>query len=215
MDKPDIPSLILVDPNPAMCQAWSRAFDGLPAVSIVQGRFEDLDRFDCMVGPANSFGLMDGGVDAAITRYFGDALPSRVQERILEEFLGEQPVGASLIVETGHPDHPFLAHTPTMRVPMLVSRTDYVYLAMHAMLVAVRAHNRRAERRIEVVACPGLGTGVGQTPFVEAARQMALAYRNALNPPARLNWQHAHDRQAAIRRGGDYWLREAPEGPTE
>ena len=67
-----------------------------------------------MVSAANSFGLMDGGVDLAITRFFGEPLMQRIQTRILEEYLGEQPVGTSLIVETGHPAHPFVAHTPTL-----------------------------------------------------------------------------------------------------
>jgi len=51
----------------------------------------------------------------------------RVQERILQDYLGEQPVGTSIIVETGHHKHPFIAHTPTMRVPMPIATTDNVY----------------------------------------------------------------------------------------
>ncbi|ECE9311446.1 phage tail protein, partial [Salmonella enterica subsp. enterica serovar Napoli] len=35
-----------------------------------------------MVSTANSFGLMDGGVDAAITAYFGPQLQERVQRNI-------------------------------------------------------------------------------------------------------------------------------------
>jgi O-acetyl-ADP-ribose deacetylase (regulator of RNase III) len=82
-----------------------------------------------MVSAANSFGLMDGGVDAAIAQFFGYALQERGQQRFLDEFLGEQLVVTSLIVETGHPKHPFIAHTPTMRVPMHIAHTDHVYVA--------------------------------------------------------------------------------------
>ncbi|HXF58508.1 MAG TPA: hypothetical protein VN539_01680, partial [Candidatus Saccharimonadales bacterium] len=71
-------SLILVDPKPPIAEAFRLAFEGLPRVEVVTGRFEELPRFDCMVSAANSFGLMDGGVDAAITRFFGDALMDRV-----------------------------------------------------------------------------------------------------------------------------------------
>jgi O-acetyl-ADP-ribose deacetylase (regulator of RNase III) len=133
--------LILVSPEPALYAAFREEFEGLPNVEVVDGFFEQLPEFDCMVSPANSFGLMDGGVDAAIIRFFGDALMDRVQERILDEYLGEQPVGTSMMVETEHPRHPFLAHTPTMRVPMPIARTDYPYLAMWAMLLAVRRHS--------------------------------------------------------------------------
>src|SRR5262245_17188567 len=127
--------LILVSPEPLLCQAFQEQFGELPDVEVVTGHFEQLAEFDCLVSPANSFGLMDGGTDGAITRFCGHALMERVQKRILDEYLGEQPVGTSLIVETGHAIHPFLAHTPTMRVPMPVARTDYVYLAMWAMLL--------------------------------------------------------------------------------
>ncbi|VEA17077.1 caudovirales tail fibre assembly protein [Salmonella enterica subsp. enterica] len=39
-------------------------------------------------GNAETFGLMDGGVDAAITAYFGSQLQERVQQNIIREYLG-------------------------------------------------------------------------------------------------------------------------------
>ena len=196
--------LILVDPNPAFCSALALCFQGFSQCEIVTGYFEDLPEFDCMVSAANSFGLMDGGIDAAIIAFFGEQLQKRVQKRILEEYLGEQPVGTSFVIETNHPRHPYLAHTPTMRIPMPIGRTDYVYLAMWAMLLAVRKHNREAEHKIHTVACPGLGTGIGTMEFSEAARQMSLAYKHFLEPPRHITWQYASDRQARILRGGDF-----------
>jgi O-acetyl-ADP-ribose deacetylase (regulator of RNase III) len=195
--------LILVSPEPLLCAAFRERFDGLPRVEVVDGYFERLPEFDCLVSPANSFGIMDGGMDAAIIRFFGYALQELVQQRILEEYRGEQPVGTSIIVETGHAKHPYLAHTPTMRIPMPIARTDYAYLAMWAMLLAVHRHNRETERQIGSVACSGLGTGVGRMPFPEAARQMALAYRNYLSPPPQITVQFARERQRQIGRGGD------------
>lgn len=195
--------LILVDPNHNLCLAWRKHFDGLPNVEIVTSYFEQLPEFDCMVSAANSFGLMDGGVDLAIIRFFGYELMKRVQERILADYLGEQPVGTSIIVETGHPDHPFIVHTPTMRVPMEISRTDNVYLAMWAMLLAVRKHNQNEQPPIKVIACPGLGTATGQVPVNEAARQMALAYTHFLKPPRYIDWRFASERQDEIKYGGD------------
>ena len=198
--------LILVDPNEAVCKAWSSAFDEFPDVSIVNGRFESLAEFDCLVSAANSFGIMDGGVDLAITRFFGVELMNRVQARIIDEYLGEQPIGTSFIVETGHPKHPFVAHTPTMRVPMSISSTDNVYTAMWAMLLAVRRHNGSSPSQIRKVACPGLGTATGRVPPDEAARQMALAYEWYVNPWASIDWRIAQARQAQIGRGGDLMI---------
>jgi len=195
--------LILVDPNAHVCGAWEQEFAGLGKVEVVNDRFENLPEFDCMVSAANSFGLMDGGVDLAIARYFGDDLVNRVQRWVIEEFRGEQPVGTSFIIETHHPKHPFLAHTPTMRVPMSISRTDNVYRAMWALLLAIHRHNRQDPRVIRSIACPGLGTATGRVPAKEAARQMALAYRWFLDPPLSMNWDQATNRQIAVRYGGD------------
>src|SRR2546423_1741865 len=84
---------VLVAPNAQLGAALEARFTGLPGVKVVESRFEELGRFDCMVSAGNSFGLMDGGVDAAITRFFGSPLMDKVQRQILEEYLGEQPVG--------------------------------------------------------------------------------------------------------------------------
>lgn len=195
--------LILVDPQSSLCLAFQEYFKELPNVEIVNGYFEQLPEFDCMVSAANSFGLMDGGIDLAIIRFFGNTLKDKVQKHILEEYLGEQSVGTSFIVETDHPKHPFLAHTPTMRVPMQIAHTDNVYLAMWAMLLAVRRHNLQAKRQIKIIACPGLGTATGQVPYSEAARQMSFAYKHFLYPPQRIDWQLANERQERVYYGGD------------
>jgi O-acetyl-ADP-ribose deacetylase (regulator of RNase III) len=195
--------LILVAPNPLLCKAFQQHFSYLPKVEIVNNYFEWLLEFDCLVSPANSFGMMDGGMDAAIVRFFGRALMERVQQRILQDYLGEQPVGTSMIVETGHRLHSFLAHTPTMRVPMSIVGTDIPYIAMWAMLLAIRQHNQHSEQPINTIACPGLGTGIGRVPYTEAARQMALAYDHFLYPPKHLNCIVAAERQLQIWEGGD------------
>ncbi|NEQ71016.1 MAG: phage tail protein [Symploca sp. SIO2D2] len=193
--------LILVAPNSQLFAAFQQHFSYLPNIEIVNNYFEWLPEFDCLVSPANSFGMMDGGMDAAIIRFFGHSLMAKVQQYILKEFLGEQPVGTSFIVETGHPKHPFLAHTPTMRVPMSIAGTDIPYVAMWAMLLAVRRYNQSSDRKIDSVACPGLGTGIGRVPYPEAARQMALAYDNFLHPPKFLNCIVAAERQLQIWEG--------------
>ena len=93
--------LILVDPNKTLCEAWQEVFENHSNVTIRNDYFENIKSFDCMVSAANSFGLMDGGVDLAITRYFGRELQYKVQEIIRTKYYGEQPVGTSIIVETG------------------------------------------------------------------------------------------------------------------
>ncbi|EFA9258770.1 hypothetical protein C1589_004476 [Escherichia coli] len=86
-------NLILSAPVKEMTEAFKRVFANADNVNIVGKPFEAIREFDCMVSAANSFGLMDGGVDAAITAFFGTQLQSRVQNHIICEYLGEQPVG--------------------------------------------------------------------------------------------------------------------------
>lgn len=194
----NIEKLILVDPNSFLCKAWEKEFKAFEHIAIENKRFEMLEQFDCMVSAANSFGLMDGGVDLAIIRFFGAQLQQRVQQQLIDSYSGEQPIGTSMIVETGHRLHPYLAHTPTMRVPMPINDTDNVYVAMKAMLLAVRDFNR-IENRISTIACPGLGTATGRVEPEEAARQMALAYKNVLHPPEEINWTFAVARHREIK----------------
>jgi O-acetyl-ADP-ribose deacetylase (regulator of RNase III) len=195
--------LILVDPIADLCRAWQQEFDGIEGVTIVNGYFEELTEYDCMVSAGNSFGLMDGGVDLAIVGYFGIDLMDRVQQQIIDRYRGEQLVGSSFIIATNHPLHPFLAHTPTMRIPMSIATTDNVYRAMWGMLLAVWQHNQQAERQINSIACPGLGTLTGGVPVDRAAKQMRLAYKHFLHPPTLISWPYATARQKSIGAGGD------------
>jgi O-acetyl-ADP-ribose deacetylase (regulator of RNase III) len=182
--------LLLLDADAAICHAWRATFAGVEAVHIRNGRFESLpSAFDCLVSPANSFGLMDGGMDAAIIDYFGLALEERVQQEIWRRHRGEQPVGTCILVPTEDPSCPWLAHCPTMRVPMNVSWSNHAYAALLAALVSAEAGG------VQVLACPGLGTGVGQMPPDVAARQMRYAFDIWKGSFIRPNWDIPWDRE--------------------
>jgi len=213
--------LIVSAVNEELYNEFLKAFKGFPEeIEVVFNRFEDTD-FDCVVSAANSFGLMDGGVDQCITDYFGVQMMNRVQQRILDDFAGEQPVGTSIIVPGLTPDMigsnkrldrmKYVAHTPTMRVPKSVTNTDNPYKAMKAALLAVQNHNRnlearelngdeifRGESRINTVVTPGLATLAGSVPYANAAFQMALATFHVMNPPKSINWYYASERDAEI-----------------
>ena len=194
--------LILVDRDREFSDAARWHFRSHPEVQVVCGRFEDLSSFDCVVTAGNSFGLMDAGMDLAVVRFFGRHVMERIQKRILEDHLGEQPVGTCLIVPTDHPAHPFIAHAPTMRVPMNIQCTDHVYLAMWAAFTAVHRHNRSESRKIESLACPGLGTGTGGMDRLEAALQLYLAYEHYQRPPESINPSVAQRRHERVHYGG-------------
>ncbi len=185
-----------------MCDAFLERFEGLPRVTVIQTLFEDLPPHDCFVTAANSFGIMTAGIDAAVVRFHGQELMRRVQERIMDEYLGEQPIGTSFIEATGNPDYPFIAHSPTMRVPGSIDGTDKVYAATWASLLAVYRHKVTQEASIETVVFPAMGAGFGGVPFREVARQMACAYKHYLNPPHRMDWDMVARRHLDIHYDG-------------
>lgn len=193
---------ILVDRGREFTDVLKWQFRDHPEVEIACGRFENLPSFDCVITAGNSFGLMDAGMDLAVVRFFGTQLMSDIQRLILEDYLGEQTVGTSIILPTHNVIHPFVAHTSTMRAPMNIRGTDHVYVALWAALTAIHRHNRTELRKIETVACPGLGTGTGGMDSLEAALQMCLAYRHFRKPPKWINPSLTQSRHEAVHYGG-------------
>jgi len=148
--------VILRDRGAAVVAAWQQHFDGLDNVEIGQGDIFDVTA-DAIVSPANSFGYMDGGIDAVYIHRFGTGLQSRLQQRLVEEHHGELPVGQAVIVETVDEEIPWLVSAPTMRIPEPVPNTLNAYLAFRAALRAVLEHNADgANEPIGSVLCPGL-----------------------------------------------------------
>ena len=190
--------LILVDTNPDLCNEWKKAFVNIKEVEIVNDSFQNIANYDCIVSPANSFGLMDGGFDKAIINFFGKKLEDDVQKFILQKYDGEQPVGTCFIIETFNEMHPYIAHTPTMRIPSVISETENVYYAMKAMLSEIKKFNE-PKQIIKTVLCPGLGTATGRVAPDVAAQQMLLAYTYHKNPPTKLDWAYARNRNLEIK----------------
>ncbi|QGJ70141.1 O-acetyl-ADP-ribose deacetylase [Planctomycetales bacterium 10988] len=195
--------LWLVHPERAAIEAFRERFANLPNVQFFQTKFEELPPHDCFVTAANSYGLMDGGIDAVVVEYFGVELMKKAQDHILNEFLGEQPIGTSFLIETNHPNIPYVAHTPTMRVPHSIEGTDKVYLATWASLLTIYRHNAQHPGSIKTVAFPAMGAGYGCVEFPEVARQMAIAYEHYLDPPHRQTWEMAARRQKSIHYDGN------------
>lgn len=204
--------LILRDLSAPLVEAWRRAFAGSARVEIVRGDiFSDragalpagaaVDvRADALVSPANSFGFMDGGIDAVYSYQLGPQLEANLRAHLAAEHGGELPVGQAVIVPTERPEIPWLVAAPTMRVPMPVDRTANAYLALRAALRAVLAHNAAGRPAIRSVLCPGLATAVGRMPPARCARQMRLAWDRTIGGPPFLptTWREIHDDLAAM-----------------
>lgn len=169
-------TLILCDDQPALVRAWRRHFADYPEVSVELGDLLEIET-DAYVSPANSFGFMDGGIDAELSARF-----PRVRERVqdaIERLGGLLPVGQAIIVRTDDPYVPYVVCAPTMQIPGVVDGTNNAFRAMLAVLRAVSLFNS-AGGEIESVAMPGLCTGVGHMPAEDAAVQMLRAYEEWL-----------------------------------
>ncbi|MFO1407410.1 MAG: macro domain-containing protein [Steroidobacteraceae bacterium] len=166
--------VIVVGTNRDLVAAWSEEFGGYPAVRVVHGSIFDADA-NTLVSPANSFGVMDGGLDGKLRDYFGPSIEQTVRERIRRDFDGELPVGLATVVETGHPRHRYLVSAPTMRCPTDVSLTINAYLAMRATLNAASRHPEPLS-----VAIPGFCALTGGMPPTQVARQMRIAYERVV-----------------------------------
>ena len=198
-------TLWLIHPEKEMCDAFRERFSELPKTKVIQSSYEELPPHDCFATAANSFGIMNAGIDAAVIRVFGVELMKQIQFRIMDEYLGEQLVGTAFIHATEKKEYPFLVHAPTMRVPGSIDGKDNIYRATWATLLTVNQHNLTSEHKIETLVFPAFGTGFGGVPYSEAARQMAVAYKNYLNPPHRIgeNWDYVLARQKAISYDGN------------
>lgn len=199
--------LILTALDAALADAWTAFCGDLDFVTVHRGSILDVD-CDAVVSPANSFGFMDGGVDAVYLNHFGPSLQRRVQQHILAHHHGELLVGSAAIVETGDASTPYLIAAPTMRVPMILQHSVSPYLAARAVFLLVQ-HGRfvvgeQAEqpiaRQVQTVAFPGLGTGVGRVPASTCAHQMRQAIDDMIlrqyRPPD--SWAEASQRHQLL-----------------
>lgn len=180
----------------AMQDAWRSAIEEtLPAdirdrFELVQSNLADLPSkkisCDCVVSPANSYGIMDGGYDLALSEMFKgkqgvQTLTRHCQAAMREKWAGYLPPGACMLVplpddvRTNPLKAKAIAVIPTMRIPEDATwNRDLVYNAMWGLLNAVRAH----ETPIESVLLTGLGTGVGMVSPQRCAVQMMLAVKH-------------------------------------
>jgi len=191
--------IILVDLWEPLVRAWTEAFSEFAEVQVRQGDFF-AEAADALVSPANSFGVMDGGLDAAIRAKLGGSIETTVQQRILDVHHGELPVGSAEVVPTDHARWPFLVVAPTMRVPESVAQTLNSYLAFRGALLAIARHNRTSRRqRIESVVVPGLGTGIGAMDARRCAAQMRIAFEHVKKPARIPSFSMIHEIHQKLR----------------
>jgi O-acetyl-ADP-ribose deacetylase (regulator of RNase III) len=176
--------LNLVDTNEEVIAAWHQVFADVPQVTVRHGSIFDHPA-DALVSPANSFGYMNGGLDFAISKHLGWHLEKDLQRIIREKYYGELLIGQAEILPTGNAQFPYLLAAPTMRTPMTITRGPNIYQAMKAILVLLRygkmATGELVSDKVQRIAIPGLGTGIGQVRPLVCAHQMRLAWEDVLH----------------------------------
>lgn len=163
-------------------------------VELIHDSFDNFMRqhkIHCVVSPANAFGLMDGGYDLALTKWYGNQLQYRVQEYILEHFYGEQPVGTSFLIETKKDDQ-YLIHTPTMQTPQLIEDPRVIYHCMRSTLIEAMRHN------MDSILIPMFGGACGGVKPNVVAEMMWRAYRQLQHPPEKLSWDYADELEIPV-----------------
>ncbi|KAI8963222.1 macro domain-like protein [Daldinia sp. FL1419] len=160
--------------------------------------------FDLVVSPANSYGILDGGFDDAISRAFSpkteyDALTRVAQKELYRLHSGYLPPGSCCIV--GIPESfrgtlryhdgngwgcRYLALCPTMRVPSPCDwDRDVVYECIWSLLNAIEQHNKNGNgdgsKRIESILMTPLGTGTGGISDDKWAKQAVLAIKHYID----------------------------------
>lgn len=165
-------TIYLLDLNSNITQSWNKCFTNL--ANIIQDDFKhfmDNHTIDCVVSPGNSKGIMAGGYDLAITKYFGWDLTKKVQKYIIDNFHGLQPVGSAFITDIPN-SNVKLIHCPTMISPSVIKDTKVIYNCMLNTLKVAKANN------IQSIVIPAFGGATGQVSPEEIAKQMYLAYQD-------------------------------------
>lgn len=160
-------------------------FDDLENVILVNTDFETFMKnndVECVVSPANSFGLMDGGYDMAITKWYGKEIQQKVQNYILEKYYGEQPVGTSFIIDINENEK--LIHTTTMRTPEKIKDETIIYQCMRMTLITAIQNN------IHSILIPMFGGLTGDVPPQNIAKMMRYAYDQIQKPPEKISWEY-------------------------
>lgn len=120
---------------------------------------------DAIVNPANSSGVMGGGVALAIKRAGGDLIEEEATEKAPID------VGRAISTTAGRLPAGFVIHAPTMEEPAERIPVENVESATYA---ALHLGNRIGAKSI---AFPGMGTGVGGVKKSDAAEAMLRTIR--------------------------------------
>lgn len=163
-------------------QKYTNVLRNIPGTNFIHDDLENLlnknSLINCIVSPANSYGFMNGGIDRDINTIM-DNIEVDVKQRIEEvgnydrsgrKFL---PIGKCEVIQK---NNKILFVAPTMVMPgyLINENEKNIFHAFYAILQ--KANNIVKQHNINlVIACPCLGTGVGNMDPTKSAIQVKQA----------------------------------------
>ncbi len=120
---------------------------------------------DAIVNPANSRGLMGGGVAGVIRKVGGEEIEREAVSK------APVPVGSAVITTAGKLPFRGVIHSPTMEEPAMRTTEEKVRASVRSALEVAEKEG------FESIAFPGMGTGVGRVPKDVSARAMIQEIR--------------------------------------
>ena len=161
--------VLVADRTPAIITTFNQLNPSFEAVVGTPLAYE----IDAVVSPANTLGIMNAGFDADLRRYFGMGVENMVRKSLDENALG---IGQSRAFATPNHDIKWLIVSPT--VHLINGYTNDASVAYSAAYASVKAAYGAGARYIGMT---GLGTGAGNLPYQEAAKQQFKGIEDALD----------------------------------
>lgn len=195
--------IIFFDTDVSKINAYEQILSNNPLsknISFMVCDFENLIhqiKIDIAISPANSYLSMTGGIDKVYNELFPgienklrSKMMSKKYEKSHTQYKGTKyilPIGKTIIEDTENNNCRFIMASPTMKTPKDITGTNNVYCCMMAILKKLSKLNFSI-----VIACPCLGTGIGNLSpveppvfvpniignFVESANQINTAINN-------------------------------------
>jgi len=137
-------------------------------IKVVKGDLTKMD-VQAIVNPANSSGVMGGGVAYYIKRAGGEIIEQEARRQAPIQ------VGEAVLTPAGKLKARHVIHAPTMKYPAMRIPAANARVATRAAL------DLAIKNGIKRVAFPGMGTGVGGVSYKEAASVMVDEIRKKLD----------------------------------
>jgi O-acetyl-ADP-ribose deacetylase len=131
---------------------------------------------DAIVSPANTRGIMGGGVAGALSRKGGPSIQKEAMS------LAPIAIGAAVVTNAGKLWTRRIIHVPTVEQPGEKSTVENVRRAARAALLAAGHH------QFASLAMPGIGAGLGGVDPCDAGRAIADELRAHKQPFPETVW---------------------------